>query len=214
MMARVGGGSWAQSKQIQEQLEGSQTFLATTAMTAWKQNRPGQISEQNCKDVLVITYQSLEGGGHKCFRKISVLEIRLSPALKLSAQQFLKSMLSQWRQDNLWLNIVQDNSQGFLLVSQGLELQHMPLASSEASLRNASFPNGYKDMSCIWIFPNHYRIVKHLGISLHCFMECWDLPSDICEYMHKVSHNMSEGTDWRWTERLRASRENALRLLF
>lgn len=183
-------------------------------MTAWKQNCLGQIGEQNFKDVLVITYQSLEGGGNKCFRKISVLEIRLSPALKQSARQALKSTLTHWRQDNSWLIIVQGISQGFLLISQGLELQHAPLALSEASLRNASFPNGHEDMSCIWIFPNHYRIVNHPGITLHSRMECWDLLYDICEYLHAVSHNMSGGTDWRWTERLCVSSQNALRHLF
>lgn len=38
-----------------------------------------------------------------------------------------------------------DISQGFLLMSQGLELQHTPSASSKASLRNISFRSTCED---------------------------------------------------------------------
>lgn len=58
IVVSMGGGSWIQQEQIQEQLESPQSFPTSTAMRAWKGHRLGQVGEQNHKVVSVLTYQS------------------------------------------------------------------------------------------------------------------------------------------------------------
>jgi len=87
-------------------------------------------------------------------------------------------------------------SQHFLLMSQGLELQHAPLASSEATLRNVAFSSACEEVRSICIFPSRCTVAKCEGITLHSCVERWDLP-DVCQYLHAVSQNLSGGADCR-----------------